>query len=513
MSVDTALVKVGSNGQIHAPQAETPQDAVALAKQAERLLHGTTMDDLPFAVATVATTVDVGFPEIKVDIPWGDASVPDVYHDCLRYYNLNATLRYCVDTFVDMLLDPFDHDADDDGAEIKKRTLKVYDAYRKRVTPKTILGRTGTQEGLPRLSLYDVAEQLLLDVALFGNAFPWKQWVIREIDGRSYDLPIITAMNPMNVRVDLQAFTAGKLRYVWRPATVPLGEERAIREKYGSYIEAGWTDAVFGKTEKELSLEQLTHLSYHRRGAQPYASPMIMPLIPAAAQTEKLQQMDYALADGSIHAMWVVSVGNDTYPALSKTHIDRAKQVFNDPRKTMFVVAPHLYAVDIIQPNVAGMGPEKYHHADTAMRTGLGIELSGDPTIDALFLMRRLERFRESVVGGYFQELYEEIAERNHLSQVPAILWPNIELQPDRESDDVAFQAGVMSARTYGARRRLNYPLELRRIASLPPPEPVQMPFSSPELGTKGKSDKEGGDAATKKAKKQSSSRKKKSTS
>ena len=485
-----ALVKIGADGQ---PKAVRParnlQEGIALARAAEAKIWGMTENQVSaLAVAAQAVSSPITWPEIVLDIPWSDAKAHQAFANCERFYELNHRIHRTIDDYVDLQVEEYDHSTYQVGREyqdVPESVLAIYDDYRQNVAPDEVeLGET--TEPVRRKPITALMEEILLDAWLFGNVFVWEQEFVRHIAGNDVTLIYPKPLPPMNIEVDLEAFSVGHLRYLWRAASQETSITNRIKEQWGEYIPKGMLRATLGQGSKELNRDQLVHLTYHKRAYKPYASPPLRALFSPAAQMEKLNQMDFALADGSISAIWLFTVGTDLFPALSPQHLAHARSLVSDSRRTMFLVGPHTYAIQVIQPNMEGMGPAKFEQSNAAMREGLGLDLTGDPDVDAQLLVQMLDGFRNSTVTDYITDLYHRIARLNDLEQVPRPLFPAIELRSDPVVDDTLYERGILSPETYARRRRTDYRLEQLRMARAPKPEPPPVPYSSPALQGQG---------------------------
>lgn len=487
------LVKIGADGQPNALQpARTQQQAIDLALDAERQIWGLDPKKmLQLAVSAVAVPSGFDFPEIKVDMPQTDEEVHTAFATCDRVYRENPRIRRTIDTHIDLMVSALDHTADEDGKPVPDDIRRVYDAFRHNIAPPVLVRKTkGGEVELPtkRITLRRLEKELLLDGWRFGNAFPFAQWYNRPVrmftsegfvdDGRTAWLPFITPLDPQHVFLDMQAFALGVTRYVWRSKAMPKDVINRTVERLGDYIPRGQRGSLFRGQERELSFDQLTHLSYHKPRYRPYATPPLLSLLQTAGQREQLSQMDFALANGTIAAVWLVTVGSDKIQVNNPRLLDAAADVFKNTKRTMFCVVPHWYAVQVIQPNVEGMGPAKYEQSNIETGYGLGLSLTGDPEVDAHLAVQMLDGFREDISLEYFQGLYDEIAERNGLSVTPTIRWTEPELRHDYAGDDVAWERGVMSSTTYGRRRGLDWRLEHQRVQDEPMAEPKRVPYS-----------------------------------
>lgn len=480
------LVRVGKGGQPEATRApRNLTEGMALARAAEAKIWGLTEDQAAgLAIAGVAVATPLSFPEIVLDIPWSDAKAHEAWANCERFYELNHRIHRTIDTYVDLQVEEYDHSTYRVGHEyldVPQHILAVYDDYRQNLAPDQVeLG--GQTEPVSRKPMTALMEELLLDGWLFGNAFVWEQEYVRHVAGRDVTLIYPKPLCPTNVEVDLKAFSVGHLRYLWRAARQERAITRGIRDEYSTYVPTEMLGATLGRESKELKRSQLAHLTYHKRAYKPYASPPLRALFSPAAQMEKLNQMDFALADGSISAVWLFTVGTDEYPALSPLHLQHAKDLVADARRTMFLVGPHTYEIKVIQPDVEGMGPAKFEQSNAAMREGLGLDLTGDPDVDAQLMVQMLDGFRNSMVTEYITDLYHRIAQLNGFKEVPRPVFPAIELRPNPSIEDALYERGILSATTYAQRRRTDYRLERLRMAREPKPEPPAVPYSSPAL-------------------------------
>jgi len=481
------LVKIQEGQPVALRPIRSLEDAIAAAVQAEAALYGIPKSEVKgMALSAVAIPVDIGLPDVRVEMPRGDEQIHDAFATCERIARENPRIGRTLDAYIDaQLTSAIDYKTDEEGEPIPATELAVYRAWLRNTAP-GYLTRGVAAPPARRLPFKRLAQELLINVWQDGNSFPSLEWYPRRApDGQIVDLPYVTPLDPNYTYVNLDAFRVGIIEFEWRVPAAPADSRDRIIKRWADFIPKrgpGSRSATFYGKTRPLPSQFMDQLTYHKARHLPYGTPVMVALLQAAGQREQLNQMDFALANASIALVYLVRVGTEKM-VVSQRHIDLARDALNDPKRTMALILPHWYAIEVVQPNTEGLNSDKYAQSNIETAQGLGLALTGDPQTDLLFTEHLLTGLRDEVVLDYLNNLFEQIADRNEFERVPQARMNRVELTPQRDVEDVMHERGVMSTTTYAARRGLDWTHEDELIQKEPKAEPAQVPFSSPQIG------------------------------
>lgn len=212
-------------------------------------------------------------------------------------------------------------------------------------------------------------------------------------------------------------------------------------------------DIVFKFNEEAASHFKPTCFDWER-----YGVPKLTGCLTEIQMKKKLQEVDFAVADGIINMMYVFKIGSDEFPMQDGEDI-ALSNLLKSPARTFSLIWNHRLEVDVVSPEQDTMAsPERYDKCNDAIREALGYTfgitgMKGRRDVDKFVkLFAEMVEAERNDIAVHFQErIYRRIAEKNGLDTFPRIEFNKIGVAMSdivKTIVGMLFDRGLVSRRT-----------------------------------------------------------------
>lgn len=313
------------------------------------------------------------------------------------------------------------------------------------------------------------------------------------------------------VKVSSEDVTFIRSKGVYSDGTKDTELYDQIVRDYPEYVQM----ILDGKTEIPLNDHFVIRRKVVSTGLFP--TPYLLPALESLVHKRNLKKMDYSIASRVISAIQLVQLGDKDFPLTeddSDAMEDLKKQMTwrttqSNMERVFQLFGNHTLKISWVYPDTAALLDDtKYISVNEDILHALGIpkiitvgETGRSATSQAEFALLPPAEVLKSLrndLAPFVKELYKQIQERNHFTEVPAVGFAPIKLyDPEKISKvgETLFNNGALSPQTWdeisGFDIEYENEQELRKAAEeitkkLGIEPTPQVPFSSPSIGGKG---------------------------
>lgn len=413
IDMEEATVEIVNGDLIDIRSGEVLLSRTEIEKTADTKLDFVETSDNKLAIGvSFPSTMQIPADYLK-DIDEYRFTTSDIYKQmdvCDRLYKYEGIVGSVIDMMVDMANTPIiSQDLKNSAAK------KLFSHFSKSLNKKVQTTTTG---------LISFIDQGMSQWLIFGNAFPYKSWRKVEVDGKQYELPNITYLNPQAIHIDEDRLMMGEEKIYLKLNNRSFSKLRKSTPEGAGLLKGLSTkDKRNGKIP--LKSEQITHIKRKPRDWEGWGIPYLTRAFSPISSKKRLRRLDDTTTEGLINYLTIFKLGStdakSPYHKVSIARLNAFANLIKNPTASTSLIWAHDISVETAGPDGKVLDfKDKYGEVDADILKSLGIApgiLDQTRRIDdgaILILVETLETVRNNFLT-YIKETYDEVLERNKI--------------------------------------------------------------------------------------------------
>lgn len=357
-----------------------------------------------------------------------DVPDSDVYKQidvCNKLYRFEPVIGTAIDLFVDFAISNVSIKTDNE--ELNKLINYLYDNLNKFPTNSDYIFAYPT--GLKAL-----IKEITSEWFISGNVFPLNEYFKRDIDGKSYLLPLKTInLNPLAVKIEREPSRLGAVKITYSntgyyaTTSDSNGTSININNTNPSYTSNDLMSMINKNSETKLDHNYIYHIKRKYSGFKLWGIPYLTRTFTAVKAKRKLRYLDDATVDGLVNFLIIFKIGSDDpnspYHKVSGSRLAAFEALIKNPQASNMIVWPHDIEIITAGPDGKVLDfKQRYEVVDRDIIRSLGappvlMDGTGGSSVSwlpILSLVERLEDVREAT-ADYIRHFISVMAEKNKL--------------------------------------------------------------------------------------------------
>jgi hypothetical protein len=204
-----------------------------------------------------------------------------------------------------------------------------------------------------------------------------------------------------------------------------------------------------GNVSIPLTPERATIVFYKKQDYEPFAVPMVYPVLDDLEWKLELKKMDRELARTTDWAILLVTMGSEK--GFNQKNVKAMQELLNSDAIKRFIVSDYNTKGEWLIPDISAiLGPEKYKQVNEDIRIGVNFALFGDEKfanslIKTQIFLERLKEAQKTFIGEFLQPEIDKLhAQIGFKGDVPKAI-----------CEELNFKDEIQMARIYSRLREL----------------------------------------------------------